>query len=107
MNWILDICGDKKINHPTEADIREAVIALTITTKNDAFLVLGPADWTYIQTMKRQTDAFDLEYQENDLKHHYRATRNFTADQIIKAFTSYLTGSDDWKRMAEWEHMNL
>ena len=107
MNWTLDISGDKKIQHPTEADIREAVSALNITNKKDAFLVLGPSDWTYIQTWRDQKGGFDLEYQENDTNHHYRATRDFTAEEIIKALTSYSTGSDDWKRMAEWEHMNL
>jgi len=37
MNCTLDICGDKKIQNPTESDIRQAVFALD-TKKVDAFL---------------------------------------------------------------------
>jgi hypothetical protein len=102
MNCTLDICGDKKIQSPTEADIRQAVFALD-TKKGEAFLVLGPTDMTYIQTSGDQKVGFDLEYQETDAKHHYRAKRDLTADEIVKVLSLYSTGSDEWKRMAEWE----
>ena len=102
MNCTLDICGDKKIQNPTDADIRQAVFALD-TKMGEAFLILGPTDMTYIQSSGDQKVGFDLEYQETDTKHHYRAKRNFTADEIVKALVSYSTGSDDWKKTAEWE----
>ena len=101
-NWYLDICGDKKIQNPTESDIRQAVFALD-TKEDDAFLILGPTEMTYIQTTGDQKFGFVLEYQETDAKHHYRAKRNLTADEIVKALVSYSTGADDWKTMAEWE----
>ena len=102
MNCSLDICGDERIQNPTEADIRQAVFALD-TMKDDAFLILGPSDMTYIQTFGNQRFGFVLEYQETDAKHHYRAKRDLTADEIVKALVAYATGADDWKAMAEWE----
>jgi hypothetical protein len=100
----LDVCGDKKIQNPTEADIRQAVFGLD-TKKGEAFLVLGPTDMTYIQTSGDQKVGFDLEYQQTDANHHYRAKRDLTADEVIKALTSYCIGSDDWKKATEWEHI--
>ena len=102
MNWTLDICGDKKIRNPTESDIRQAVFALD-TKKSDAFLILGPTEMTYIQTSGDQNVGFKLEYQETDTKHHYRAKRDLTADEIVKALVAYSTGADEWKTMAEWD----
>jgi len=102
MNCTLDICGAKKIQNPAESDIRQAVFALD-TKKDDAFLILGPTDMTYIQTSGDQKVGFYLEYQETDAKHHYRAKRELTADEIVKALVAYSTGADEWKTMAEWE----
>jgi hypothetical protein len=111
----LDICGEKKIQNPTESDLRQAVFALD-TKKEDAFLILGPTDMTYIQTTGDQKVGFVLEYQDTDAKHHYRAKGrgpypidrgwprcDLTADEIVKVLVSYSTGSDEWKTMAEWD----
>jgi len=98
----LDICGDKQIQSPTESDIRQAVFALD-TKNEDAFLILGPTEMTYIQTGGDQKAGFVLEYQDTDTKHHYRAKREFTADEVVNAMVAYATGADDWKTMAEWE----
>ena len=102
MNCTLDICGHKQIQNPTENDIQQAVFALD-TKKRDAFLILGPTDMTYIQTGGDQKVGFVLEYQETDARHHYRAKRDLTAEEIVKALVAYSTGADDWKTMAEWE----
>lgn len=99
---VLDICGGKKIRNPTESDIRQAVFALD-TKKDEAFLILGPTEMTYIQTTGDQKSDFIVEYQENDARHHYRANRSFTADEIVKALVSYSTGADDWKTTTGWE----
>ena len=104
MTCTLEICGDKRIQNPTESDIRQAVFALD-TKKGDAFLILGPTDMTYIQTSGDQKVGFAVEYQDNDAKHHYRAKRDLTADEIVKALVAYSTGADDWKTMAEWDRI--
>lgn len=106
MNCTLDICGRKSIQNPTEADIRQAVFALD-TKKNDAFLVLSLTDMTYIQTSGDQNVGFDLEYQETDIKQHYRGKCDFTADEIVKTLVSYSIGADDWKHTVEWELLEL
>jgi hypothetical protein len=106
MNLTLNICGDKKIQNPAEADIRQAVFSLDCE-KNDAFLVLGRADMTYIQASGDQKVGFDLEYQENDIEHHYRSKRVLIADEIVNALVSYSIGSDDWTRVVEWEKLEL
>jgi len=100
----LDVCGIRKIQNPTESDIQRAVYALD-TVKNDAFLILGPTDMTYIQTTGDQRNGFLVEYQENDVRHHYRAKRKLNADEIVKTLGSYSAGSDVWKRTAEWERI--
>jgi hypothetical protein len=62
---------------------------------------------TYIQTSGDRKLGFDLEYQDGDKKRHYRAKRdNFTAEEIIKAMTSYSVGTDDWKKTAEWKQIS-
>jgi hypothetical protein len=101
MNYTLDICGDRKIHNPEETDIRQAVLALD-TKKGEAFLILGLTDMTYIQASGDQRVGFDLEYQEADIRHHYRAKGDFTADQIVKAFVAYSAGTEDWKKTVEW-----
>lgn len=118
MSYTLDICGGKKIRNPTEADLRQAVFALD-TKKDEAFLILGSTEMTYIQVTGDQKFGFVLEYQDADAKHHYRAKRrgpypidprwprcDLTADEIVKALVSYSTGADDWKTMTEWEQIS-
>jgi hypothetical protein len=113
----LDICGAKKIRNPTESDLRQAVFALD-TKKDEAFLILGPTETTYIQTTGDQKVGFVVEYQAGDTQHHYRAKprdlsrinprwprSDLTADEVVKALVSYSTGADDWKTMAEWERI--
>jgi len=117
MSCTLDICGKKKIQNPTESDLRQAVFALD-TKRDEAFLILGPTDMTYIQATGDQKVGFVLEYQVTDAKHHYRAKRrgpyptdrgwprcDLTADEMVKALVSYSTGADDWKTMTEWERI--
>lgn len=102
MNVTLDICGTRKIKNPTQEDIQREVYALD-TTKNEAFLILGPDDMNYIQTTGDSRNGFIVEYQENDVKHHYRAKRHLTTDETVSALASYAASSEDWKQTAEWE----
>jgi hypothetical protein len=102
----LDICGDKTIQNPTEDEIRQAVSTLD-NKNNDAFLVLEINDMTYMQTSGDPKDGFILEYQENDVKHHYQSKRELAADEVVKALVLYSVGSDDWKQMAEWQWLQI
>ena len=104
VNLTLDVCGRRKIQNPTESDIRREVYALD-TNKDEAFLILGPTDMTYIQATGDRKHDFIVEYQDSDVGHHYRAKRKLTTDQIVTALVSYSIGSEAWKRAAEWEHI--
>lgn len=104
-NCTLTIAGEKKIPNPTAADIREAVLAMDTKT-GGAFLVIEGSPMTYVQTSGDQRLGFEMEYQEANIRRHYRAKRRFTTDEIVKVLTSYTTGADDWKKAAEWELLN-
>ncbi len=104
MGYGLIICGEESIPDPTEADIRHAVFSLD-SSEDDAFLILEKYEMTYIQTSGDRNVGFDLEYQEGDVAHHYRAKRSLTADEICQAFVSYTSGTSEWQRIAEWERI--
>ena len=100
----LDVCGTRKVRNPTQNDIRREVYALD-TSRDEAFLILGTTDMTYIQTTGDRAHDFIVEYQESDAKHHYRAKRKLTADEIANVLIAYSSGSDFWKHTAEWERI--
>lgn len=105
--YTLNICGDNIVRNPTAADIRAAVFALD-GDKKHCFLILNADDTTYIQTRGTVEVGFDeLEYQEGDTLHHYRAKRDFTAEEVVNVLVSYVSGSADWKQAADWEHQDL
>jgi len=104
LNLTLDVCGKRRVQNPTEQDIRREVDALD-TNRDEAFLILGATDMTYIQTTGDRKNGFLVEYQDSDAGHHYRAKRKLTADEIGNALVSYSIGSDAWKRAAEWERI--
>jgi hypothetical protein len=94
------------LRRPETALQHHLVVFALDTKRSDAFLILGPTDTTYIQISGDQNVGFHLEYQESDAKHHYRAKRGLTADEIVKALVAYSIGADEWKTMAEWELVN-
>ena len=104
MPHTLDICGNRTIQNPSEADIRAAVLSMD-PEKNDAFLILATGDLTYIQTSGDPKNGFQLEYQEGDIQHHYQARRDYSVEEIIRALVSYLSGGVEWKNTADWEHI--
>jgi hypothetical protein len=98
----LDICGERKRSSPSAQDIREAV--MNLNASKDAFLILGPTDVTYIQCSGDQKIGFDLEYQDESSKNHFRAKRNdWDAETIITKLSQYCQGDNAWKQGVEWE----
>src|SRR5258705_6808870 len=83
MNCTLDICGDKKIQNPTESDIRQAVFALD-TKKDDAFLILGPTDMTYIQTGGGPKGGFKFGYNGKQTKNAFPVQPQLPLPQGVK-----------------------
>jgi len=104
MNCALEVCGSTKIQNPSESDIRQAVSALD-TKHNDAFLILGPTNMTYIQVTGDPKVGFDVEYQESNLPNHYRSRCDFTVEEIVRTLVEYYTGPDEWIKSGEWERI--
>ena len=103
----LDICGEKTIVNPTEADIGSALSSLN-TDSGDAFVVLGPSDMTYIQASGDQNVGFDLEYQEGTTRQHYRAKQeSIPLNAIIEAFVAYRNENLEWKAKFTFERISL
>jgi len=102
----LDICSEKTIVNPTEADIRSALSSLN-TKSGDAFVILGPSDMTYIQASGDQNVGFDLEYQEGTIHQHYRAKQEpIPLNAIIEAFIAYRNENSEWKAKFTFERIS-
>jgi hypothetical protein len=105
---ILTVSGDVTIEDPTDHDIRAALESFEARNVEDsnAFVILSQDDWTYIQSGGYKGIGFDLEFQEGDLDHHYRATReDFTLDDIASILSAYRAGNPEWKDMAQWKRL--
>lgn len=102
----LDVCGDKKLTNPSDAQIRAGLATLD-EKQNDAFAVLGPTGMTYVQVAGDQKAGFLLEYQEGSLKAHYRAKGpKLSLDQVAAIFIAYRDGKD-WKKGLTFEKVKL
>ena len=96
----------KDIPAPTAADIQQAVLAVS-RSKDEGYLTLEQKAGTFIQLAGDLQGGFILEYQDDDGKPdgatRYRANRSVTADEVVKALISYASGTEDWKKIAEWD----
>jgi hypothetical protein len=97
----LDINGDREIDNPTKETLRIAVESLDSGKSGSGFIILSSDEMTYIQSSGDVGNGFDLEYQEGSKKHHYRATGEFTADQIVDILWDYASGGSEWRKSAQ------
>lgn len=103
----LVICGDKKIETPSDEQIRTELANLN-TSNEDSFAVLGNTDLTYIQISGDKTVGFDLEYQQGSVDAHFKATdENISLDQVVEAFISYRDGTLQWLKSFTFEGITL
>jgi len=101
----LDICGERTLVDPSDADIRSALGALDAGS-GDAFLVLGATEMTYIQASGHRKRGFDLEYQDGSTDRHFRATNeNFTIDDVAELLIAYRNGDYGWKGKFAFERV--
>ena len=96
----------KDIPAPTAADIQQAVQAVS-KSKDEGYLTLEQKAGTFIQLAGDLQGGFILEYQKADGKPdgamRYRANRSVTTDEAVNALISYASGTEDWKKIAEWD----
>lgn len=98
----LNVNGDKLPGLVSNRQIEEAIESLT--GDGDSFAILARADQVYIQTSGDPSNGFVLEYRDGSEAEHYScANFELTAEQIIRAFQSYLADDDKWKSELEWQ----
>jgi hypothetical protein len=93
----LDVCGAKRIENPTDEQIRFELSSLS-TQNEDSFAILGPTNMTYIQVSGDKRVGFDLEYQEGSVDAHFKAVEGkITLDAVVQAFIAYRDGVAGWQ----------
>jgi len=104
-SYELNINDTRKIQGPSDKDIAAAINALS-TKKTFYFVILSKSEMDYMQVCTNADGGYDLEYQEADTEHHYRAVKKgIKPGEIIKAFTRYRKGDPGFKKITKWEQI--
>lgn len=99
----LNINDSRKIQDPSNKEITDAINKLS-TKQIFYFVILSRSEMDYIQVCTNANGGYDLEYQEADTEHHYRAVkRDIKPGEMIKAFIRYRKGDPGFKKITEWE----
>lgn len=102
--YVLVISGTHQIQDPAEKDIREAAFALD-SREGEAFLILERVEaGTFLQASGDRDVGFELAYQDLEQK-QYRARRDFSAGEVVRAFMAFLQGGAEWRNGTEWEYV--
>ena len=103
MSFVLDICNETILTDPTDLQIRQAVLGLDLG-RDSAFVILGPADdeEVFMQASGDPSDGFSVEFQES-AGGLFRATNDFSAEQLIAALIYYRNGTSEWRAFSPWE----
>jgi hypothetical protein len=98
----LIVNGEKLSGRVSNRQIEESIRSLT--GDGDSFAILARAEQEYIQTSGDPSHGFVLEYRDgSDEKHYSCSNFELSAEQIIRAFQSYLAADDRWKSELEWQ----
>ncbi len=102
----LTICDQEPINNPSNEVIIDSLNSLDMATGN-AFVILAVNDMTYMQVSGDKNIGFDLEYQEGNIKNHFRAKQvGIPVSEIEQAFIAYLNENPTWKSQFEFERIS-
>jgi len=105
VQYELNINDGRKIQDPSDKDITGAINALS-AKKVFYFVILSKSEMDYIQVCTNANGGYDLEYQEADTGHHYRAASNdIKPSEIIKAFIRYRNGDAGFKKITKWKQI--
>jgi len=93
------------IINPRSESISEALSLLT--TADVPFLQLSHDNKnTFIKVSGRRKTGFTIQYQENDSQHCYKSKRLHFKDETIEILINFLSGSTEWKDLADWEQIS-
>lgn len=93
----LKLLDGRKIESPTEEQLRQILSAFQAGPDRDAFAILQRDTMTYLQVGGDPSIGFDMEYQEGSVDRHFRADRtDFSLDEVVRAMTAYRDGTIDW-----------
>jgi hypothetical protein len=101
----LEVEDGTSIGQPSDQDIEVSLARLD--GSRISFATLSRDPMTYIQTAGTYESGYDLEYQDEDTEHHYRAVGSVTYDQVVSAFQRYAKGDPSWKDDFKWERQEF
>lgn len=101
----LELEDGTAISQPSDQDIEVSLARLD--GRRNSFASLNRDAMTYIQTAGKYESGYDLEYQDEDTEHHYRAVGSATHEQVVSAFQRYAKGDPSWKDEFAWERLEL
>ena len=100
----LEVSEELVCSNPSVERLRATLEA---QADEDSFFVLSRSPMTYMQGVMHDDGGYQLEYQVDDLEHHYRAERALTLDEAVEITAAYVRGDDSWLQACPWERMEL
>ena len=98
----LIVNGEELEGLVSNRQIEESIRSLT--GDGDSFAILARAEQEYIQTSGDPSHGFVLEYRDGSEDKHFSGSNfELSAEQVIRAFQSYLAADDKWKSELEWQ----
>jgi len=103
---VLELSSGKKIANPTDAQIRAALEELDVQRDGEGFAILARSPRTYVQVSGDAARGFDLEYQVDSVRQHYRARRtDYALDEVVAVLAAYRDGAERWDEVGEFERI--
>jgi|GEM_PF-5431965 len=101
----LTVSTGEEITNPSDKQLRRALSALDVERDGEGFAILARSNMTYLQISGDREIGFDMEFQEADVDHHYRAQRtNIPLDEVVGDLAAYRDGELGWWRSKQWDH---
>lgn len=101
----LELEDGTTISQPSDQDIEVSLARLD--GRRSSFAILNRDAMTYIQTAGTYESGYELEYQDEDTEHHYRAIGSVDHEQVVSAFQRYAKGDPSWKDDFTWERVEI
>jgi len=104
----LSTSSGEEVVSPTDKQIHQALSALDEGRDGLGWAILGQSELTYLQVSGDKTRGFAMEYQEEDVKRHYRAAReHFSLEEVERAFSEYRDGMIEWSVYGRWNQISM